>query len=60
MNNLKTRKFLLALFIMLLSSFMIWFGKIDQNVWKDIIWWVFAFFIGGNAIEKLTGLKKGE
>ncbi len=47
------RKFLVAMILLILSSVLLWFGKLNEDSWKQLAEITFITFVGGNSIENL-------
>ena len=54
------RRFLLAVGSLVVSSFMLWFGKIDQSVYGTICLLTYGAYIGGNVAQKKIEAKSNE
>ena len=52
------RKFILSMTVILLSTFLVWFGKIDAEVFKYLVLVTAGAYIAGNVTQKAT-LKEG-
>ncbi len=46
------RKFILSIIVVILTSFLCWFNKIDQGVYSVVIVAVIGAYITGNVIQK--------
>jgi hypothetical protein len=46
------RRFLLAVGALVISSFMLWFGKIDQQVYGYLCFLTYGAYISGNVFQK--------
>ena len=46
------RKFKLTVFVFLTTTLVLILGHIDQDVWKAVVQWMFAIYIGGNVGQK--------
>ena len=49
-----SRKFLLALASLVVFTALLWVGKIDQAVFRDLMQWTVAAYIAGNVLQKAT------
>lgn len=47
-----SRKFLLALASLVVFTALLWVGKIDQAVFRDLMQWTVAAYIAGNVLQK--------
>lgn len=52
------RKFVLAMTVVLLGTFLVWFGKIDAEVYKYLTLVTAGAYIAGNVTQKAM-LKEG-
>jgi hypothetical protein len=48
------RKLFFAIILLLISSVMIWFDKIDSTQWIDFMKWIFGIYAGGNVTEHIA------
>lgn len=46
------RKFLLVLLTLFIASVLVWFSKIADTVYRDIIFTVVAVYVSGNVFQK--------
>lgn len=46
------RKFVLSMVVILLGTFLVWFGKIDQEIYKYLILVTASAYITGNVTQK--------
>lgn len=46
------RKFLLVIATLLISTWLVWYAKISDTVYRDIIFSVVAVYISGNVFQK--------
>ena len=60
LNKLGGRRFLLAVGSLLVSSFMLWHGKIDQQIYGYLCFLTYGAYISGNVYQKLIEAKKDE
>lgn len=54
LQRLGGRKFLVAMFSILSSSSLAWFGKIDPGVYSVVMVATAAAYITGNVVQKAT------
>lgn len=52
------RRFLLALGAGGITSALVWYGKIDGVIYRDVILGTVGIYIAGNTYQKATELKK--
>lgn len=50
-----SRRFVLASLSLLISSALVWFGKIPAGEYKDIVIACVAIYIAGNTTQKIQG-----
>lgn len=46
------RKFLLVILTLFIASVLVWFAKIGDSIYRDIIFTVVAVYISGNVFQK--------
>ena len=46
------RRFLLAVGALVISSFMLWHGKIDQQVYGYLCFLTYGAYLSGNVVQK--------
>ena len=54
------RRWLLTLTVLVNSTVVLWFGKIDASVWRDVMIGIVAVYIAGNTAQKIKGTAVGE
>lgn len=54
MIRYQSRKFLLALLIVLLATGLCWFGLIDGGMWVTVVSLALTVYVGGNVAQKAT------
>jgi hypothetical protein len=47
-----SRKFLMALATLIVSTILVWFAKIDPTTYGNILQWVIAAYVVSNVAEK--------
>lgn len=52
MSRYKSRKFIISLFIIILTAILCWFGKIDKNHYRDIAIAVVGIYAAANVTQK--------
>ena len=63
-DNLGGRKFIATMTIFILTSMLMWFGKITDGVFQNIFISTIVAYIGGNVYQKVnerieSGTKEG-
>ena len=48
------RKLFFAIVLLLISSVMVWFAKIDSIQWIDFMKWIFGIYASGNVTEHIA------
>lgn len=46
-----SRKFALAIGVLLLATAFVAFGKADFNQWSNIVQWILVTYLGANVLE---------
>jgi len=54
-----SRKFILALVTLIVSSLLLCFGYIAPLVWRDVVIATVGAYITGNVVQKLAAAKTG-
>lgn len=54
MNNYGSRKFLLALLVVISATALVWFGKIADGVYSAVVISAIGAYITGNVAQKAT------
>ena len=57
-NKLGGRKNVFALLVFVVATALVVGTKISSDQWVDIIKWLAATFVIGNAVEHATGMKQ--
>ena len=52
-----SRKFLLALLIVLLGTFLRWFDLVDGGMWVTVVSLALTVYVGGNVAQKQGELR---
>jgi len=52
-DRLTSRKFLLALVTMAAASLLLWFGHIEQMVWRDVVIATVGAYITANVTQRV-------
>jgi hypothetical protein len=56
-DQLVSRKFLLASATLLLASVLVWFGHIEALLWRDVVIATVGAYIAGNVTQKVMTTK---
>lgn len=54
LTNLGGRKFILSMTVVLLSTVLVWFAKVDADVYKYLVLVTAGAYITGNVAQKAT------
>lgn len=57
-TTLKSRKFIMAMSTLFITSFLVWTGKIDDGVYSAVIIAVVGAYFAANVYQKSTGNAK--
>lgn len=52
MDRYKSRKFIVAIVVIILSSFFLYFGKLNANQWIAAVNISLGLYTGGNVVQK--------
>jgi len=55
--HFRSRKFIIAVILTVLSTAFLLLGVIDENTWSELIIWIFGTFAVGNAAEHFARRK---
>lgn len=55
--SLGGRRFLLSLGAGVVSSVLVWYGKIDGSIYRDVVIGTVGLYIAGNTAQKMQGPK---
>jgi hypothetical protein len=59
-EDLGGRRWLLTLAVLVTSTAVLWFGKIDAAVWRDVMIGIVGIYVAGNTAQKIKGTAPAE
>ncbi len=57
MQGLKSRKLMLAVGVFVITTALLWYGKVDMGIWSNITIMSVGGYMATNAITKFAGTK---
>lgn len=55
----KSRKFWIAVFLILIATMLVYLGKLDSSKWVDLVKWIGSTYFFANAFNKFARVKSG-
>lgn len=53
-EDYKSRKFVMCYLLMIVATALLWFGKVEASIWKDVVTLVFGAYVIGNVAQKFA------
>ncbi len=60
MDKLTSRKFILAVLLTVIFTFLIWFGKVPSDDYINAMMTLFGIYSGANVVTKFFSTKDGD